>query len=90
MHKNHQCMRKGQFSQKNMLSINLTQHAYTRGVMSQLNIIATQLIATQHVDRPSNTCAMIKWNPIIPSKAKHHIKQPHLIVTTYFPNMLIH
>lgn len=50
-------MRKRQFS-KTMLSINLTQLAYIKSIISQFNIIATQ-----HVDNPSNTCAMPKIEP---------------------------
>ena len=47
---------------KIMLSINLTQHAHIISIISQLNIILTQ-----HVDNPSNTCEMPRieiHNPI--------------------------
>ena len=57
MHKNHQCLRKGQLV-KTMLSINLTQHGYVRSVISQLNIIVIQ-----YIDHPSNTSAMPKIKP---------------------------
>lgn len=60
MHKNHQCSRKGQFSQ-NHVFYQFTEHAYIRSIRSQFYIIATQ-----HVDHLSNTvqCQIEPYNPI--------------------------
>lgn len=54
---NYQCMRKKNFI-KIMCSINITQHAYIRRMISQFNIIVTQ-----HIDHRSNTCAMRNIEP---------------------------